>query len=228
MPNIWFTADLHLNHKRAHILMHRPFDSVEAMNEEIIARYNERVRNGDTVYILGDFAFGEHTPFLQRLKGQKHLIKGNHDHSKLIKKATGWQSVNDMLHLKMPDETLIVLCHYAMRVWRNSHYGSLHFYGHSHGSLPGDSQSCDVGVDCWDYRPVSLDEIRLLRLAVNTPRAHPDHHKTPSLKEANFAEIEKRVIVGDPARLQAYIAGKPKREPPTIFDLYDHDCIPGN
>jgi calcineurin-like phosphoesterase family protein len=26
--------------------------------------------------------------------------------------------------------------------------------------LPGNSQSTDVGVDCWSYRPVTLAQIR--------------------------------------------------------------------
>jgi calcineurin-like phosphoesterase family protein len=33
-------------------------------------------------------------------------------------------------------------------------------YGHSHGRLPGTRTSLDVGVDCWSYLPVTLDEIR--------------------------------------------------------------------
>jgi calcineurin-like phosphoesterase family protein len=58
-------------------------------------------------------------------------------------------------------------------VWNASHHGALHFYGHSHGNLPGDSQSLDVGVDCWDFRPASLAEIRA-RLATLPTRREPD------------------------------------------------------
>ena len=55
----------------------------------------------------------------------------------------------------------IVLLHYGMRVWPRSHHGAIHLYGHSHGNLPGDNQSVDVGVDYpeWAMRPVSLPEI---------------------------------------------------------------------
>jgi len=52
---------------------------------------------------------------------------------------------------------VIVLCHYAMRAWDRSHYGSWHLYGHSHGTLPGYGLSFEVAVDCWDFRPVGLD-----------------------------------------------------------------------
>ena len=77
--------------------------------------------------------------------------------------------------LRDPGATRVVLLHYAMKVWPRSHRGALHFYGHSHGTLPGDSQSVDVGVDCWDFRPVRLDEIRR-RLATLPPHRVPDGH----------------------------------------------------
>jgi hypothetical protein len=41
------------------------------------------------------------------------------------------------------------------------HRGDLHLYGHSHGTLPGTAASTDVGVDCFGFRPVTLDEIRV-------------------------------------------------------------------
>jgi calcineurin-like phosphoesterase family protein len=65
--------------------------------------------------------------------------------------------VEDKLtHIEVMGDIQVVLCHYAMRVWRNAHHGALHFYGHSHGNLPGDAQSLDVGVDCWDFAPASF------------------------------------------------------------------------
>ena len=56
--NVWFTADTHFNHRRL-IEINRPqFGSVEEMNETMIERWNERVKKGDRVYHLGDFALG--------------------------------------------------------------------------------------------------------------------------------------------------------------------------
>ena len=64
---------------------------------------------------------------------------------------------------------VIVLCHYALRVWDRAHYGSWHLYGHSHGQLPSLGLSLDVGVDCHGYRPLNLvevgDRMRLLQQA---------------------------------------------------------------
>lgn len=42
----------------------------------------------------------------------------------------------------------ITLCHYALRVWPKSH-----------GALEGSGRSFDIGVDCNDFRPVSIDDV---------------------------------------------------------------------
>lgn len=174
MSKVWFTSDHHFGHKRIIELAKRPFASVEEMDEAMIERWNARVAPGDLVYHLGDFAFADHTPYLERLKGQKRLVVGNHDHSNRVNKAKGWSTIDSLLHITVTD-TPLVLCHYAMRVWSRSHHGAIHLYGHSHGNLPGDSQSSDVGVDCWNFKPVSLEEIRE-RLSKSFPRREPDHH----------------------------------------------------
>lgn len=177
MNDIWFTSDHHFGHKRIIELANRPFASVEEMDEEMIRRWNVCVSRSDIVYHLGDFAFADHTPYLDRLKGQKRLILGNHDHSNRVNKAKGWSTVDSLLHVTLPDKTPVVLCHYAMRVWNRSHHGAIHLYGHSHGNLQGDSQSCDVGVDRWAFAPVLIEEIRV-RLANEGPRrVEPDHHQ---------------------------------------------------
>jgi calcineurin-like phosphoesterase family protein len=78
----WYTADLHLGHERIIELCDRPFSSVAEMNEAIIARWNERVEPGDTVWVLGDVALGpieESLALVSRLKGHKILLGGNHD-----------------------------------------------------------------------------------------------------------------------------------------------------
>ena len=178
---VWFTADHHFGHKRIIDLAHRPFSSVEEMDETMIRYWNSRVDRGDMVYHLGDFAFADHTPYLSRLNGQKRLIVGNHDHSNRVKKAKGWATVDSLLHVTV-DGTPLALCHYGLRVWNRSHYGALNLYGHSHGSLPGDSQSCDVGVDCWGFLPIALDEIKD-RLDSYPPRREPDHHQPADLSQ---------------------------------------------
>lgn len=158
MNNIFFTSDTHFDHANVIKYSNRPFSSKEEMNEAMIERWNSAVGKRDIVYHLGDFAFSR-TPenFFNRLNGNKHLILGNHDRGQTLKLPWVWQK--HMFELKI-DKQPIVLCHYAMRTWNRSHYGAVQLYGHSHGQLPGTSQSLDVGVDCWNYTPVIFDVIR--------------------------------------------------------------------
>jgi calcineurin-like phosphoesterase family protein len=157
----FFTADTHFGHHNIIGSCQRPFRSVAEMDGALIANWNAVVRSTDEVWHLGDFAFSKDGGYIAgvfaRLNGRKHIVLGNHDHRHT--QALPWASVQRLVGIKL-DKRLIVLCHYAMRTWPSAHYGSLHLYGHSHGKLPGTPQSCDIGVDCWDYRPVSLDEIR--------------------------------------------------------------------
>jgi calcineurin-like phosphoesterase family protein len=82
MTETWFTSDTHFGHKN--ILEYekdaRPFDTVEEMNERLIANWNDTVRPKDIVFHLGDFAFGAvNVAIADRLNGHKRLVMGNHD-----------------------------------------------------------------------------------------------------------------------------------------------------
>ena len=81
-PNIFFTADHHFGHENIIRFSERPFESLEQMNEEMIRKWNEKIEPGDTVYHLGDFSLGKPDftkEILDRLNGNIHLIKGNHE-----------------------------------------------------------------------------------------------------------------------------------------------------
>ncbi len=157
-PRTWFIGDTHFDHYEIIPFCNRPYDSVEQMNEALIANWNEVVAPQDVVWHLGDFSFGETDVYLRHLNGTKHLIKGNHDGPETCGDP-GWASVTNWSELAV-EGWRVVLCHYAMRTWPGASNGALHFYGHSHGTLPGNRQSCDLGVDLWDYRPVSLAAVR--------------------------------------------------------------------
>lgn len=177
MSNIWFTSDTHYGH--AGILKHcpdRPWSDVQEMNEALIKNYQEVVRQGDTVYIIGDFAFKDHAKILRRLPGQKHLIVGNHDWDKqgrisqrrqgeLIKAGVAWVKDSYLLRIQAGSgdgvhHQWVWLAHYAHRTWPRKWKDSWHLFGHSHGKMPDENLSTDVGVDCWDYRPVSLQQLK--------------------------------------------------------------------
>jgi calcineurin-like phosphoesterase family protein len=88
VTRVWFTSDTHFNHQAIIDYCGRPFRTpdghldVQKMNEALVANWNATVGPNDTVYHLGDFAFGP-TPlaarWAARLNGHKVLVKGNHD-----------------------------------------------------------------------------------------------------------------------------------------------------
>ena len=174
----WFTADTHFGHANIIGLSNRPFASLAEMDAALTHNWNAVVQPDDEVWHLGDFAFRNAIPaadYLRRLHGRIHLIWGNHDSAE-TRALPGWASSTPYVEISLEGRRL-VLFHYALRVWNRSHNGAVHLYGHSHGSLAGDSQCCDVGVDNahWAYRPVSLREIDAL-LTSQPVRLPVDHH----------------------------------------------------
>lgn len=167
----FFTADTHLGHANIIKYCNRPFRSVEEMDEAIIQNWNKVVRRNDIIFHLGDFCFGNYERllyYLRRLNGLIYLISGDHDQISSEHRdcfAVYYDNyakftVNGMSY--DPKRTLpLTLCHYSMRTWAKSHYGSYHLYGHSHGRLPEirDSLSFDVGVDSHDFVPWSAEDV---------------------------------------------------------------------
>lgn len=82
MSNIWITSDWHFCHDRDFIYEPRGFHSIWEMNKEIITRYNEVVDENDDVYVLGDLMLNNDQiglNYIKDLKGNIHIIRGNHD-----------------------------------------------------------------------------------------------------------------------------------------------------
>jgi calcineurin-like phosphoesterase family protein len=165
MSNVFFTSDTHFNHAKIIGYSSRPFCKVEEMDRVMIDNWNSVVKPGDLVYHLGDFAFVK-TPELlnfyrQLLNGTIFYIFGNHDRKKWFRKNDKFAGKRNLKEIKVKGVN-ITLCHYEMKVWNKSHYGAWHLYGHSHTSNPcGDkmSLSLNVGVDAWNFHPVTFEQI---------------------------------------------------------------------
>lgn len=184
----WYTADLHLGHKNIIRYAKRPFASVDEMDHTLINNINNVVQRGDRLFILGDLCgmrkkakvIKDYLSRINLATSQFVYILGNHDDEKETRKV--FPNCYH-LHTTRDGEQRIVLCHYAMKVWHGSHRGTWHFYGHSHGTLKDDprSQSLDVGVDCWEMKPVNLKQIsEKMKLKTWAPI---DHHGMDDLNE---------------------------------------------
>jgi calcineurin-like phosphoesterase family protein len=158
---VFFTADTHFGHGGALGLYRRPFASVAAMDAAMVANWQDAVGADDEVWHLGDFALGRRVDaagLLAALPGRKHLVTGNNDPA-AVRGLPGWDSVAAYAELVVED-TLLVLCHYAFRTWRDAGRGSWNLHGHSHGRLRPLPRQADAGVDAWAFRPVTFAAIR--------------------------------------------------------------------
>jgi calcineurin-like phosphoesterase family protein len=154
---VFFTADQHFGHKNIIEYCKRPFKDVEQMDDALISLWNKVVKPIDTVFVLGDFAFKHPDSYKSLLNGTIHLMDGSHDsYDEKVKLTIVKQK---RYFPDNPEYKDITLCHYAMRSWDKSHYGTWHLFGHHHGNLEPYGLSFDIGVDCWNYYPVSIDQV---------------------------------------------------------------------
>jgi calcineurin-like phosphoesterase family protein len=156
---LFFTSDTHFGDHRTLNIHKRPFGSVAEMDAAMVERWNAVVGEEDEVWHLGDFArrAAAVPGLLERLNGRKHLLRGNNDPPG-TSEATGWATVQDYAEIEA-EGRLLVLCHYPFRSWNRQHKRSLNLHGHSHGKLKPLPRQIDVGVDGWDFRPVTLRRI---------------------------------------------------------------------
>ena len=159
---IWFSADFHLSHKNIIKYCNRPFQDVEVMDNTILGNLRTKLKSDDILYYLGDLTFYETTAldFFKMFKDIKiHYIIGNHDNKKVLDIVEAHcESVSRLKDITIEGQD-ITLCHYAMRVWNNSHFNSWQLYGHSHAVLEPIGKQYDVGVDNTHFFPISFEEI---------------------------------------------------------------------
>lgn len=163
MGKMFFIADSHFGHERIIQICNRPFESLEEMHNKMIEKWNNKVSNEDTVYILGDLSFKmskqDIIKILKQLNGKKVLLKGNHD------KYVGqrdfdecFEKVCDYLQVNQ-DKQQIILSHYPIIDYAGMYYGAKMIYGHIHNKyIPHKDMYC-VSAECVNYEPVTIEEI---------------------------------------------------------------------
>ena len=136
----------------------------------MIKLWNSRVAGDDHVYVIGDFAYKndkDEAWYLQKLRGHKHLVIGNHDHRLLQndKAMSYFESVDKMMAVNDGEEQ-VVLCHYPMVEWYKSRHGPWLIYGHIHGNrdatweiMQGIDRTLNAAACINNYTPASLKEL---------------------------------------------------------------------
>ena len=122
MPAVFLVSDTHFGHagvcrftRNDGVTKLRPWDSAEEMDEEMVRRWNDRVRPNDKVYHLGDVVMSRRSlSIMDRLNGDKVLIRGNHDifkdedYRKYFRELRAYHVMNGMIlsHIPLHPESL--------------------------------------------------------------------------------------------------------------------------
>ena len=122
MPAVFLVSDTHFGHagvcrftRSDGVTKLRPWTDPEEMDEAMVRAWNDRVRPNDKVYHLGDVVINRRAlPILDRLNGDKVLIRGNHDifkdedYHKYFRSLRGYHVMNGMIlsHIPVHPESL--------------------------------------------------------------------------------------------------------------------------
>lgn len=139
----YYISDLHLGHENAmRRFDHRPFKSLEEQDKAIIENINRVVLPQDNLFLLGDVSWYNPAKTAELIKQIKcknrFLITGNHD--RWAKDSGCKKLFQGIYDLKRVDDNgrIVILCHFPLAVWDQSHRGSYHLYGHVHDNLKDD------------------------------------------------------------------------------------------
>jgi calcineurin-like phosphoesterase family protein len=176
----WFTSDWHLGHRNIIEYSQRPFENVERMNEELIARHNALVKPDDIVIDVGDFSMNEKIvqSAIKRLHGKRTLVCGNHDrcfrkHRGALRWAKqyvewgfaqvvqGWEVTMGVHKVRVDHLPYVGDSRHEERYkeYRPVDDGRWLLHGHIHNLWKQKDRMINVGVDVWNYQPVHIDEL---------------------------------------------------------------------
>jgi calcineurin-like phosphoesterase family protein len=168
------TADTHFGHSKSLSFIQpdgsplRPFDSVEEMDETMVANWNAVVGPRDTVYHLGDVVIPRASlKILDRLNGRKILVRGNHDQGPLKDFSRYFEDVRGAF-FHPGDSTMrggLIFTHIPVHPsCLTGHYlGNVHGHLHCHQIITDgevDRRYYNCCVERNDFAPVPLETIK--------------------------------------------------------------------
>ena len=168
MANTFFTSDTHFGHQRVLELSKRPFHNVDEMNSALIENWNQVVGPNDTVYHLGDFG---DTAMIHSLHGTILFLPGNYETKKDI------ESLSRHCQILKPNTAIRVkgvrfqLVHEPEEATPSDEFFSgkprvFYLFGHIHKLQMVKRNGLNVGVDCHNFRPISIEEVLFYREAI--------------------------------------------------------------
>lgn len=177
---IFFTSDTHFGHSKIIDYCKRPFSSIEEHDKTLIQNWNNTVGQDDTVFHLGDFAYGNSqfiANIIKQLNGNIILIKGNHDLRNM--NPTLYNIFSDVVYQAriLIDKQTVYLNHFPflcfdhgdINLYKDNY--SIQLFGHVHSGPLTSSEDInrlnilfptqyDVGVDNNNYTPISWADVK--------------------------------------------------------------------
>jgi calcineurin-like phosphoesterase family protein len=133
------------------------------MDRTMISNYNKLVEPNDTVYFIGDFSLrgiihkNDLENIVRKLKGHKHLILGSHDKLHAFDYVDiGFETVHTYLEIEIEGYKLYLFHDPAIATGL---LDSVCICGHVHNLFKTLDNIINVGVDVWDFKPVSIKQI---------------------------------------------------------------------
>ena len=174
MAHKWFSADFHIGMTSLLEIEEMPFSSIEAHDEALVRSCNERAKQDDVIYHLGDVfcykqdrgAKGSDIKPIEVLKQIKPTflnIRGNHDIKNKVKSIC--DSMHIMLSKRYPSVSLSHYPTYDRRIDPSCLTAPIHFCGHVHRQfkhcLDLDHKILNINVGCmvWGYKTVKDEEV---------------------------------------------------------------------
>ena len=166
MPAVFLVSDTHFGHAGVCHFTHndgvtklRPWDNADDMDEEMVRRWNDRVRPNDKVYHLGDVVINRKAlGIMRRLNGDKVLIRGNHDifrdveYREHFRELRAYHVMNGMIlsHIPIHEESL-------------GRFG-VNIHGHLHANRVMKAGMIDTRYHCvcveqTDFTPILFEDV---------------------------------------------------------------------
>jgi calcineurin-like phosphoesterase family protein len=127
----------------------------DLINKEMINGWNSVVSDDDLVISIGDFCYTDPRPWLDKLNGNKIMLRGNHDNW-CEGYAGDWHMILEYKKMRF------YVTHdpaYVPRDWKE---WVIHGHHHNMPGFPfinGDRKNINVACELVDYTPVDIDWI---------------------------------------------------------------------
>ena len=190
----FFISDTHFGDERLNLYgRDRLFKSAEEVDNTIIDNWNKIVTDDDLIIHLGDVALTEEGFHkLGRCNGKKILVIGNYDDNNQTAKFNVTDELLKKYFFKVITNGFITIGDEKVYLTHKPTDGKDDYFnlvGHIHGTWKVQRNMLNLGVDAWNYIPVSEETVSF---QINGIRNHYDENVFAGELEVNIDKANKK------------------------------------